>query len=555
MTPHQKLEARVIRSPLTAEFLSSVKPVTPVNIDLLQDLLEDHPDKNFSSRLCSGLREGFTIGYKGPRSPKIAKNLRSALQHPLIIEENLLEEVELGRVVGPFESPPFTNLQVYPLGLVPKKNSSKWRTIFHLSYPKGTSDSINANIPIEDFPLQYIKVEDAISLIHEFGEGTFMTKTDIKSAFRIIPVHPNDWELLGMSWKGRYYFDTVLPFGLRSAPFLFNQLSDAVEWVIKYNLHIPSVIHILDDFFIARPPPVSNCATALCKVLTLLTDLDIPLAPNKTFPPSQVLEFMGITLDSLKMQARLPEDKLSSAQEKISAWSTRKVCRLKDLQSLIGTLQFACRVISPGRPFLQRMINLTRGFSNPNQCIKLNDEFRKDITMWQLFLSNWNGVSLFLPPFKLPSPQIHLYTDAAGSIGYGAYYNNQWFQGKWLQEHQIHLPSGISIAWQELFPIYLACMVWAPLWANKQICFHCDNEATVAILSSKSSKIPRIMNLVRPITLQTLKFNFIFTAKHVPGVDNSIADSLSRFQMSRFFHLAPDALRIPCPIPAFLTKV
>ena len=113
----------------------------------------------------------------------------------------------------------------------------------------------------------------------------------------------------------------------------------------------------------------------------------------------------------------------------------------------------------------------------------------------------------------------------------------------------------MSIAWQELYPIYLACMQWAPLWANKRICFLCDNQATVAILSSKKSKIPRIMNLVPLITLQTLLFNFTFTAKHVPGVDNGIADSLSRFQMSRLHTLAPDALPTPCQIPTFQTNV
>ena len=382
-----------------------------------------------------------------------------------------------------------------------------------------------------------------------------MTKTDIQSAFRIIPVHPGDWELLGMSWKGRYYFDKALPFGLRSAPFLFNQLADALEWLVRQHLNIPSIIHILDDFFIVQPAPSSLCATALCRVLTLFEELNIPLAPQKTFRPTQVLEFMGITLDSVNMQARLPEDKLSNARSLLADWSSKRVCRLQDLQSLIGTLQFACRVISPGRPFMQRIINLTRGCARPKRIIFLTQEFRKDILMWQFFLDHWNGVSLFLPPYTESSPQIHLYTDAAGAVGYGAFFDNQWFQGKWLPSHQLNPSTGISITWQELYPIYLACMIWGPHWANRRICFHCDNQAVVAVLSAKSSKIPRIMNLVRLITFQTLKFNFTFTAKHVPGVDNGIADSLSRFQMPRFHQLAPDASPVPCPIPPFLTKV
>ena len=59
-----------------------------------------------------------------------------------------------------------------------------------------------------------------------------MARTDIQSAFRLFPVHPEDWELLGMKWDGKYYYDKILPFGLRSAPSIFNHLSDAIEWIL-----------------------------------------------------------------------------------------------------------------------------------------------------------------------------------------------------------------------------------------------------------------------------------------------------------------------------------
>ena len=65
-------------------------------------------------------------------------------------------------------------------------------------------------------------------------------------------------------------------------------------------------------------------------------------------------------------------------------------------------------------------------------------------------------------------------------------------------------------------------MIWAPLWANRRICFYCDNQAAIAILSAKSSKIPLVMNLVWLITFQTLSSNFTFTAKYVPGVIMSL---------------------------------
>ena len=62
-----------------------------------------------------------------------------------------------------------------------------------------------------------------------------MAKMDIKSAFRVVPVHPDDRMLLGMMWDGHYYVDSVLPFGLRSATKIFNALADALQWIVMQN--------------------------------------------------------------------------------------------------------------------------------------------------------------------------------------------------------------------------------------------------------------------------------------------------------------------------------
>lgn len=381
-----------------------------------------------------------------------------------------------------------------------------------------------------------------------------MAKTDIRSAFRNVPVHPNDWELLGMQWNGFYYFDKVLPFGLRSAPHIFNQLSDAVEWVMLNNYGVGNILHFLDDFFIAEAPPRGHCMTSLCKLLCLFADLDIPVAPKKTFPASTTLEFLGVLLDSVNMTASLPEDKHERIKIALSSWLQKKFCTLRELQSLIGTLQFACRVVVPGRPFLQRIIALTRGIAQPFHHIKLSESFRKDVAMWQIFLDHWNGCNFFLDTKIAQSPDLHFFTDASGRLGYGAFLNNHWFQGKWSLIHHSHKEQQ-SIAWKELFPIYLACMVWGPQWSGKRIMLWCDNQSVINILNSKSSKISKIMDLVRKITVQTLICNFTLTSQHVPGVDNSIADALSRFQMDKFFKLAPHASPRPTIIPESLIHI
>ena len=244
------LQALAVPPESTPEYLSHHTPPTPINIPQLAFYLQGYPNQATVHHLLDGFSQGFKIGYSGPRGPKEYSNLPCAKKNPSIID-TMLKEVTLGHTAGPFYSPPFPNLQVYPIEAIPKKHSLEWRTIFHLSYPKHHPTSVNAHIPPEAYSFHYIKVDNAISILQELGQGCFMSKLDIKSAFRNIPVHLSDWELLGMKWEGLYFFDMVLPFGLRSTHLIFYQFSSAIEWIIQHKLNIPRVIHILDDFFLA----------------------------------------------------------------------------------------------------------------------------------------------------------------------------------------------------------------------------------------------------------------------------------------------------------------
>ena len=163
-------------------------------------VLREHPDRIFVTKLCSYLKTGTDIGYTGSRTARFSKKLPTALAMSEIVSENLAKEVALGRVAGPFSTPPFPTLQVSPIDLVPKKHSTKFRTIFHLSFPKSEVTSINYSISKEDHSLQYITIDNAIQRILRLGRGCFLAKTDIESAFRRIPLKPSDNELFGMFW-------------------------------------------------------------------------------------------------------------------------------------------------------------------------------------------------------------------------------------------------------------------------------------------------------------------------------------------------------------------
>ena len=154
-------------------------------------------------------------------------------------------QVDLGG--GPFKTKPFQNFVVSPLGVVPKKSPGSYRMIHHLSYPRNSGCSVNEHIPKELTSVAYAGIQDAIANIKMLGKGCFMSKTDVQSAFRIIPIHPSDYHTLGFSWEGNFYYDKALPFGASSSCRLFEATSKALEWIAINILGCMAVVHILDD--------------------------------------------------------------------------------------------------------------------------------------------------------------------------------------------------------------------------------------------------------------------------------------------------------------------
>ena len=158
----------------------------------------------------------------------------------------------MGRTTGPFATPPFTNFQVSPISLVPKKHTGKFCTIFHLSFPK-SGDSINSFIDEDNLSLQYVTTE---------GKAALWLKQTSRQLFlstQCILMTGNSSECTG---GVKYYFDKVLPSGLRNAPFVLNTLSDALEKIALVELLITFVDHILDDFIIGEATE-AECSISL----------------------------------------------------------------------------------------------------------------------------------------------------------------------------------------------------------------------------------------------------------------------------------------------------
>ena len=306
---------------------------TTLHIVTLTKELRHYPDKTLAQYIIDGFTNGFSIGYQGPPLANTPPNLKSASKLPHVITDYLAKECQAGHTAGPFDTPPFSPLHISPLGVVPKKEPNKWRLIMHLSYPP--CNSVNDGIPIEEYSLRYISVDTAMDAAMILGRGALMAKIDIKSAFRICPVRQEDWPYLGMQWGGKYYFDKVLPFGLRSAPYIFNCLAEALCWILQNTYGIEHLYHYLDDFITLGLPGTQQCHSNLQLIKYLLQRLHIPTADEKQEGPATLIIFLGILLDTEQLEARLPPEKLAQIKAELVSWLTKKTCTKRELQSLI----------------------------------------------------------------------------------------------------------------------------------------------------------------------------------------------------------------------------
>ena len=327
-----------------------------------------------------------------------------------------------------------------------------------------------------------------------------------------------------------------------SSPYIFDRVATAIEWIIKSHFSIDALLHYLDDFLAGALPCLSLASKQRDVIVQAFNYLQVPLPTEKLEGPVTTLTFLGITLNTVKMEARLPDDKLRELRALLDTLSaTRRISATK-LDSFLGKLAFAASVVLPGRTFTRRLWDTAKRFHKVprHYSITLDNESFQDIKWWKLLLDSWNGKCLFLYQNEIAATELGLVTDASSSIGWGggAYFisSGRWFQGRWSAEEATQ-----SIQCKELFAILAACSTCGHHWPCHRIRFHCDNSAVVACLASGTCKSPPVVSLLRRLFLVCAKYNFPVAAQHLPGSSNTIADALSRFRLQEFRRLAPEA--------------
>ena len=277
-------------------------------------MLASYPNQEHAKRLINGFKFGFSLHFEGARVPLTSKKLKSAFDHREVLQRKLRKEIELGRIVGPFTSPPFKKFRCSPIGLVPKKSPGEFRLIQHLSAPRGSS--VNDSIPEKQCTVTYSSFDSAVEIVARLGRGALMGKTDIKSAFRLLPVSPEDFELLGICVDGLYYYDRCLPMGCAVSCSTFECFSTFLEFCTRQAAESRNIVHYLDDFFFAGKADDNECRHAMASFAAICERFGVPVAHEKTEGPVTAITYLGLEIDAVSRQIRVPNEKIADLIEK-----------------------------------------------------------------------------------------------------------------------------------------------------------------------------------------------------------------------------------------------
>jgi hypothetical protein len=554
--------------------------------------------------LLQQITDGVSLGYDGDRTGFIIQPNHPSAKLPevsAVVDKEILDELRLRRMAGPFTEQQvremFPFFRTSPMAVVPKSDGG-WRIIDDLTHEGADLDglieaaqqsgdddresrhlqlqAVNAHISDEEARVRYHSFDEAVRMVRRLGRGCWLAKVDWKAAFRQIAVCRDDWPLLGLHWRGRLFVRLVLPFGARSSPARFTQFAQAFAGMLRRcNVPGPSgerfrhVMYYLDDFLLADASR-EECAALMQAMDDLAQRLGVTLHPTKRDGPTQVLTFLGIGIDTRQMRIFLPDDKKQKVKRvcaQLLAAADNGVS-LRQLQSAIGLLLHAGRVVQPGRLMTRRLVELMRvllrrdASARPYERIPLPPDARDDLQWWIDGLDAWDGVSM-MPLDDSWTEPIVMQSDASTSEGAGAvlfapqptstaaaaavagdaHSLTAWFHYAW-PARELSQFRRLPIAALEMAAIAIALNTFGPQLRGRCIHIHSDSANAVANMTRQAPASPLNMRMLRGIHATAWLHDIrIKLTSHIAGVRNVFADAASRLRVQTADMLA--SLQLP----------
>ena len=192
------------------------------------------------------------------------------------------------------------------------------------------------------------------------------------------------------------------------------------------------------------------------------------------------------------------------------------------------------KVVTPGRIFLRRLIDLSVTMTTLSETTNLTSEAMLDLQWWDQFLTKWNGKSMIVSKIKF---QVHIFTDAS-KLGMGGVFNNKWFSVPWPEDIQ-----DMHINILELIAVATSVCTWFAHNKNINVLIYTDNKVIVDIWYTGSTPNKMIMKIIRYLFLFLANNNINIHLQHIYGYKNTAADFLSRLQVDKFMTHQPGADR------------
>ena len=394
-----------------------------------------------------------------------------------------------------------------PLFTVSKKDSDKRRVILDLS-------TLNKFITCPRFKMTTIN--DVRRLL---PKGAFTTSIDLQDAYWHVPVHPHFRRFLGFRLGKKKYRFRCLPFGLNIAPRIFTKLGKAV--LKELRLKGIRVLAYLDDWLIWGESK-EECERATKIVLKVLAKRGFLVNLQKSrLTPKRRFQWLGILWDTNSFTLQIPADKRKSIKRAIRLFQSQTWVSRRQLERILGSLQFAAVVDPVGKAALKDLNRYFRAAARN----KRRDRLWLNPPSLRSSLKRWlrPGILAKKICFRPPPPSVEVTTDASLSgWGFASSLGHRHL-GKWSPHLQ-----GRHINILELAAILIALKA-IHLPPGTHVRVHSDNLTAVNCLCRQgSARSPPLNSWVRSILHLVSERGLFLTTTYIKGVHNVIADSLSR---------------------------
>jgi hypothetical protein len=341
-----------------------------------------------------------------------------------------------------------------------------------------------------------------------------------------------------------------------AAPFLFNLFAEGLHWILEACLEPAngwSIHHYLDDFIVISSAPAALQPTYLRRLTSLykavMDQLGVPRNEDKNEHGSCVT-ILGVEVDSVAMEARLPATKLTRARHDVAAALACDSMSLLQAQELVGFLNFYAQVVTLGRSQLPPLFAFLRAF--PPHCSRstrrrIPHELRADLIWWRDLLPDYNRVRLLDDATR---PIVHVVTDAS-NIGLGLFYFMSSAVDAHWRSYAATLPTAQAtmiaiegfaaddhINVKEAQAIVEAFKLYAHLWRSHRVILHTDNTTALYGVWNGYSKVAAdvpLRQLFRLAAFHDIKLE----ASWLSSEDNALADTFSRLDLIRVANICP----------------